>query len=141
MNPVAAGGEWEWPEVFAWHVTYPAGTYAVITDPREAQALVDAGCCSSVTPLIHVTHLVIAKERADAAQAEADRLRVDAERRFTMREIVQALTQHYKDTTGDNRHVPATITATETARAMMKIIDGIRDTAIHAAKTEQERGE
>lgn len=41
---------------------------------------------------------------------------------FTMRELVQALTQHYKETSGDSRHVPATITAVETMQALHRII-------------------
>ena len=46
--------------------------------------------------------------------------------RFTMREIVQGLTQHYIDSTGDARHVPATIMAEETAAAIVRIIQAQR---------------
>jgi hypothetical protein len=45
---------------------------------------------------------------------------------FTMRELVQALTQHYKDTSGDPRHVPATLMAVETMQALRRIIITIR---------------
>jgi hypothetical protein len=45
---------------------------------------------------------------------------------FTMRELIQALTQHYKDTSGDSRHVPATLAAVETMQALHRIIITIR---------------
>lgn len=52
---------------------------------------------------------------------------------FTMREVVQALTQHYKDQSGDQRHVPATQMAFDTMQSLRKIIETNRDAALHGA--------
>lgn len=71
---------------------------------------------------------------AEPSADDAHGLPVVDEERFTLREIVQALTRHYKSMSGDDRDVPATIIAAETAHAMLKFIYEQRDAALGATK-------